>query len=56
MQSRITVNGQDYQIPQERLGELLQWLSQNSVRTQTPQQRVNEVIDTQFSGSSLIEG
>ena len=55
MQSRITVNGQDYQIPQERLGELLQWLSQNSVRTQTPQQRLNEILN-QHDSQTLIEG
>lgn len=56
MQVKITVNTQEFQIPQEKLSEILNWLAQNSVRTQSSHQKIQEVMDIQYPGQSLIEG
>lgn len=50
----IISNVGEFQIHQERLQELLNWLSQNSVRTQNFSS-VSET-NTQFHGKNLING
>jgi len=46
----VTINGETYIIPNEKVAELLDWISKNSVRTKA------EGRNNNFDGSDLLNG
>lgn len=54
MQIKVTVSGYgEYQIDHEKLGELLNWLSQNKA-VQVKKEPIREVADGKYTGNVLI--
>ena len=45
-----------FQIPEDRVGPLTQWLSMNNAVSVMEQNQVQEVKNNQFTGRTLING
>ena len=54
---RVKVEGAgEYQIPEDRVNQLVQWLSQNNGVHIMEKNTVREVNDNQFTGRVLLDG
>ena len=53
--AKVTVEGRgEYEITNERIGELLAWLSKNQAVAIRENNTVHEVKDNEFTGRTLI--